>query len=109
MHQHPQRQNNTIMEPKNQESSLMQNRFKRFYQQLTPTLKKPKAQASTGAVFSFLAIALFALYAIRPTAQTIIYLRREIADKTVVNKQMEDKITALIEAQNTYESIQDRL
>ncbi len=85
------------------------NRFKRFYSQLAPTLKKPKAQASTAAVFSFLAISLFAWYAVRPTAQTIIYLRREIADKTVVNKQMEDKITALIEAQATYESIQDRL
>jgi Tfp pilus assembly protein PilO len=97
------------MEPKTLESSQIQNRFKRFYQQLTPTLKKPKTQASTAAVFSFLAISLFALYAIRPTAQTIIYLRKEIEDKTVVNKQMEDKITALIEAQNTYESIQDKL
>lgn len=86
-----------------------QNRFRRFYQQLTPTLKKPKAQASTAAVFSFLAISLFAWYAVRPTAQTIIYLRREIQDKTAVNKQLEDKITALIEAQATYEAIQDRL
>ncbi len=72
-------------------------------------MKKPKMRASTTAVFSFLAISLFAWYAIRPTAQTIIFLRREIADKTVLNEQMENKITALIEAQATYETIKDRL
>lgn len=94
---------------KSPEEAQYQNRFRRFYQQLTPTLKKPKAQASTAAVFSFLAISLFAWYAVRPTAQTIIYLRKEIEDKTKVNKQLEDKITALILAQATFEEIQDRL
>ena len=94
---------------KSPEEAQYQNRFRRFYQQITPTLKKPKAQASTAAVFSFLAISLFAWYAVRPTAQTIIYLRKEIEDKTAVNKQLEDKITALILAQATFEEIQDRL
>lgn len=89
--------------------STNQNRYKRFYDQVAPVLNKPKNQSSTTAVFSFLAVSLFAWYAVRPTAQTIMYLRREIADKIIVNKQMEDKITALIEAQATYESIQDRL
>ncbi len=72
-------------------------------------MKKPKMRASTTAVFSFLAISLFAWYAIRPTAQTIIHLRREIADKTALNEQMENKITALIEAQATFQEIEDRL
>ncbi len=83
--------------------------FHRYYQKLQPMMKKPKMRASTTAVFSFLAISLFAWYAIRPTAQTIIHLRREISDKAALNKQMEDKITALIEAQEKYETIQDRL
>lgn len=83
--------------------------FRRYYQRLRPMLKKPRMRASTTAVFSFLAISLFAWYAIRPTAQTIIYLRREIADKTAINEQMENKISALIEAQATYENIQARL
>lgn len=91
------------------EQMQLQNKFHRFYQQITPILKKPKTQASTAAVFSFLAISLFAWYAVRPTAQTIIYLQKEIADKTVLNKQMEDKITALIEAQATFETLQDKL
>lgn len=84
-------------------------RFRRYYQQLAPILKKPKMRTSTAAVFSFLAISLFLWYAIRPTAQTIIYLQREIADKTTLNQQMEQKITALIEAQATYENIKDSL
>lgn len=83
--------------------------FRRYYERLQPTFNKPRTRASTTAVFSFLAMALFAWYAIRPTAQTIIYLRREIADKTVLNEQMENKITALIEAQSAYETIVDRL
>lgn len=85
------------------------NQFHRYYQKLQPMMKKPKMRASTTAVFSFLAISLFAWYAIRPTAQTIIYLRREIQDKTILNEQMENKITALIEAQEKYESIENRL
>lgn len=83
--------------------------FKRYYQRLQPLMKKPKMRASTTAVFSFLAISLFVWYAIRPTAQTIIYLRREIADKTSINEKMENKITALIEAQAAYEGVGDRL
>lgn len=90
-------------------SAAESNQFHRYYQKLQPIMKKPKMRASTTAVFSFLAISLFAWYAIRPTAQTIIYLRREILDKTALNEQMENKITALIEAQEKYESIENRL
>lgn len=90
-------------------SRVESNQFHRYYQKLQPIMKKPKMRASTTAVFSFLAISLFAWYAIRPTAQTIIHLRREIVDKTALNQQMENKITALIEAQEKYQSIENRL
>ncbi len=93
----------------NPNQPVAETQFHRYYQKISPALKKPKMRASTTAVFSFLAISLFAWYAIRPTAQTIIFLRREIADKTVLNERMENKITALIEAQATYETIKDRL
>lgn len=71
--------------------------------------QKPENRASTAAIFSFLAVSLFGWYAIRPTVQTILFLRREIIDKTRVNQQMEDKITSLIEAQATYEEAQPLL
>ena len=91
------------------QSSSLDSRFKRYYHNIEPMLKKPKMRASTAAVFSFLAASLFLWYAVRPTAQTIIYLQREIADKTALNQQMESKITSLIEAQSTYEQIKNRL
>lgn len=84
-------------------------RFRRYYQQLAPVWQKSKISASTATVFSFLAVSLFAWYAVRPTAQTILYLRREIQDKTIVNQQMEDKINKLIEVQSEYEALQDKL
>lgn len=77
-------------------------RYRRYYQSLEPILGKAKSQNYTAVVFSFLAVSLFGWYAIRPTIQTIIMLRREIQDKTEISRKMEDKIGALIEAQAAY-------
>ncbi len=80
--------------------------YKKYYLSLTPAFKKPVNQAYTTIIFSFLAISLFGWYAIRPTMQTIFELKRQIADKTEIDKKMEEKISALIEAQAAYEEIQ---
>ena len=84
-------------------------RFRRYYRNLEPIFKKPKARTSVAAVFSFLAVSLFLWYAVRPTAETIFYLQREIADKTATSQQMEQKISSLIQAQSAYENVKDRL
>jgi len=84
-------------------------RFRRYYTNIMPAMKKPHVRASTSAVFSFLSVSLFLWYAVRPTANTIIHLKREIQDKTVLNQQMESKISSLIEAQASYESVKDLL
>lgn len=82
-------------------------RYKRYYQSIEQFVAKPQNHAFTTAIFSFLAISLFGWYAIRPTLQTILYLRREIDDNKKVNQQMEEKIEKLIEAQSAYQSAQD--
>jgi Tfp pilus assembly protein PilO len=84
-------------------------RYKRYYQSLEPAFQKPATRAYTAIIFSFLVVSLFGWYAIRPTMQTIFTLRREIADKTDLNKKMEDKISALIEAQAAYQEIEPKL
>ncbi|MCX6791643.1 MAG: type 4a pilus biogenesis protein PilO [Candidatus Gottesmanbacteria bacterium] len=84
-------------------------RYKRYYQSLEPALQKPATRAYTAIIFSFLVVSLFGWYAIRPTMQTIFTLRREIADKTDLNKKMEDKISALIEAQAAYQEVEPDL
>lgn len=84
-------------------------RYKRYYQSIEPELAKPATRAYTAIIFSFLVVSLFSWYAIRPTMQTIFTLKREIADKTDLNKKMEDKISALIEAQAAYQDMEPNL
>lgn len=84
-------------------------RYRRYYQSIEKIAARPQAHAFTMAIFSFLAISLFGWYAIRPTLQTILYLRKEIADNRVVNAQMEEKISKLIEAHATYQNVQEDL
>lgn len=82
-------------------------RYRRYYRAMEEIVKRPKANAYTTAIFSFLAVSLFGWYAVRPTLQTILTLRREIADNTKISARMEDKITKLIEVQAGYQSVQD--
>ncbi len=84
-------------------------RYKRYYQSLEPAFQKPATRAYTAIIFSFLVVSLFSWYAIRPTMQTIFTLKREIVDKTELNKKMEEKISALIEAQAAYQQVEPNL
>jgi len=81
-------------------------RYRRYYQSLEPILSTQKNQTYTTIIFSFLTVSLFGWYAIRPTIQTILFLKREIKDKTELSKKMEEKITGLILAQAAYEQLE---
>jgi len=85
------------------------NQYKKYYQQLEPMLAKPKTRTYSTVIFFFLVVALFGWYAIRPTIQTILYLRREIIDKKEINEKMDTKINALIQAQALLENVQTKL
>lgn len=80
-----------------------------YFEKIRPFVEKRRTQTYTATILSFLAIALFGWYAVRPTIATIIYLRREITDKTLVNQKMEEKIAALIEAQAVYQTAEPQL
>lgn len=84
-------------------------RYKKYYQTLEHVAGQPKSHMYTTAIFSFLVVSLFGWYAIRPTIQTILFLRRQIADDQIVNQKMEDKITAMIQAQSSYQTVQAQL
>jgi Tfp pilus assembly protein PilO len=83
--------------------------YRKYYQNIEPVLVKPKNKTYSTAVFFLLVISLFAWYAIRPTIQTILYLQREIADKSKVNEQMDEKINSLIQAEAAYESVLEQI
>lgn len=87
----------------------VQEQYRKYYRSLEPMLLKPKNKMYSTVIFFFLVVALFGWYAIRPTIQTIIYLRREIIDKKEVNQKMDEKIQSLIAAQALMESNQQRL
>lgn len=80
--------------------------FKRYSKVLEPLLTKPQNRVYTATILSFLVVSLFLWYAVRPTLQTILSLRREIIDNIEVSKLMEEKISALVQAQATYQDIQ---
>lgn len=82
--------------------------YRKYYHALEPMLAKPKTKQYSTVIFFFLVVALFGWYAIKPTVQTILYLRREIVDKKAVNQKMDEKIQALIEAQALIETAGQR-
>ncbi|HCM82277.1 MAG: hypothetical protein UV63_C0006G0014 [Microgenomates group bacterium GW2011_GWC1_43_11] len=82
------------------------NQYKKYSQSISPFIQSPKTKNYSTVVFFFLVLSVFGWYAIRPTIQTILYLRREIKDKTDMNKKMDEKIYALIEANSAFENAQ---
>lgn len=83
--------------------------YQRYYHALEPTIRKPKTRSYSTVIFFFLVVALFGWYAIKPTIQTILYLQREIKDKTTLNETMDKKINNLIDAQAAYENAGPKL
>ena len=75
------------------------------YRNLVPLFEKPKVAAYTMLVLSFFTIAIFGVFAIRPTLATIAQLQKKITDLRDVNTQMGDKITMLRRANAEYQSI----
>jgi Tfp pilus assembly protein PilO len=83
--------------------------FSKYYKSIGPMWEKPRNRMYSTVIFSFLAISLFGWYAIKPTIQTILFLRRDIADKISVNQKMEEKIASLIEARANLDEVQSEL
>lgn len=80
-------------------------KFSRYYTALGPISQKKDFQAYSMVILSFLAIAFFGYFAIKPALTTVFNLRRQIQDAKVVDQKLQEKITALSEAQANYEAI----
>lgn len=93
----------------NIDDTLSLHRFGRYYTSLGPWFKKPEVRAYTFLILSFFACAFFLFFAIRPTLNTIINLRKQIADSETVNKKLTVKINALSQIQAEYEIIKPNL
>lgn len=72
-------------------------------------VKNRKTQAYVMVVLSLLTISFFGFFAVRPTLRTISQLERQIQDRSDLNDQLDKKINALIQAQESYQAIEPQL
>lgn len=84
-------------------------RSKQLTTMLMQFYDKPIAKVSLELFFTVSAVIIFALFAIRPTLQTMGKLVKELDDKKVLNQKLAQKVAALSTAQTQYESIKDRV
>lgn len=76
---------------------------------VSPIFKSRRNQAYTMIVLSLFAMSFFGFMAVRPTLKTIATLKRKIIDNTEVNQKLEQKINALVQAQDEFKRIQPDL
>lgn len=69
----------------------------------------PVARVSLELVFSILAVIFFAVFAVKPTLQTMSELVKEIEDKRALEEQLEQKIASLNTAQTQYQQFGEQL
>lgn len=93
----------------NTDYSQNTHRWQRYYTVLDPFLRKPKVQAYSFLVLSLFTSAFFLFFAVRPTINTIINLRKQIEDSTSVDSKLTEKINALAQIQAQYEVIKSNL
>ncbi len=65
--------------------------------------RNPVARVSMELIFSIVAVIFFAIFAIRPTLQTMSELVKEIKDKQILDEQLDQKIASLNTAQSQYQ------
>lgn len=69
----------------------MNPRYSRYYTFVRPILRNTKVRTYSGLVFSLFAIAIFSVFAIKPTVETIISLQKSINDQQRIFNQLKQK------------------
>ncbi len=82
---------------------MQKNRQTQVQQALFEFYRNPVARVSLELIFSIVAVIFFAVFAIRPTLQTMSDLVKEIEDKRALDEQLTQKIASLNTAQTQYE------
>ncbi len=88
---------------------MAKSRQELIQQALFDFYKNPVARVSMELIFSILAVLFFAVFAIKPTLQTMSELIKEIEDKRTLNEQLAQKVASLNTAQSQYQLFSDKL
>jgi Tfp pilus assembly protein PilO len=77
-------------------------RYRRYFVNLGNLYQKREVIVYTGITLSCFAVAFFTMFAIKPTAKTIVTLISDIKNETEIENQLQTKIYNITEAQNIY-------
>jgi Tfp pilus assembly protein PilO len=82
---------------------MAKSKQEQLQQALLDFYKNPVAMVSLELIFSILAVVFFAVFAVKPTLQTMSLLVKEIEDKRALDEQLAQKIASLNTAQAQYQ------
>lgn len=85
------------------------NRYRYYYRRLVAFYQKPVTQVSSAVLFTLAIIIFFAVFAIKPTLETIAQLITKIEAQELVLEQAKKKTTALAAAQEKLTTIESAL
>lgn len=83
--------------------------FRRYYRYIEPVVSDPIVRSYFSIVASLILVAVFVIFALSPTLTTILGLVKKIDDQKKTISSMDQKIDALISAQDSYSSFQPNL
>ncbi|MCL5432410.1 MAG: hypothetical protein M1484_04995 [Patescibacteria group bacterium] len=84
-------------------------RYQRYYTYLEPVVADPLVRGYFSLVASLFLIAFFLIFALSPTINTILSLRKKIAEQQTTIAALDAKISALVTAHQNYLSAQPYL
>jgi len=80
-------------------------RYRQYYAKIEPLLNRADIRTYSGLILFFLTTSFFLAFAIKPTANTITSLNRQIVDGKVTDQKLQEKINALSAAQVEYNKV----
>lgn len=83
--------------------------LKKEYLQIIPYFKEEKTQTYTSLALTLIALTIFGFFAINPTISTIIQLKKQLKDDTVVDQKLSEKISNLTILQQKYSLLEKDL
>lgn len=87
--------------PKNYFENLTATKY-REYLKILPNMQQEHAQSLLTLILTFAALSFFGIFAINPTLSTIANLKKQLADDTEVNQELQTKINNLSSLQTQY-------
>lgn len=76
--------------------------YSRYYTYIEPVLKSHFVKSYGSAVFTFVALTVFILFAIKPTVETILTLQKKLANNQEVSRKLNEKVQNLTLARKNY-------